>query len=241
MAVRDPVSQAARTHEPDRYLAALYAPEPARHHLIALAAFQAEITRIPLTVREPMLIDIRLQWWRDAVETLRQGGVTAHPVADRLAEPLRSGMLPQGLLHAIIDAAADHRALASWTDPGELRSHCVRLHGAAFALAVRALGAKHSPDLETATQSAGHAYGLARLIAASPPVEPSRYDATIARCFTARAEAITSVARLDRAFLPGFLPLAMVSAYANAAPGRNVSPLQRWWRLWRAQLGGRLT
>ena len=54
MAALDPVAQAARAQEPDRYLSALYAPEPARSRLVALAAFQAEIARIPASVREPL-------------------------------------------------------------------------------------------------------------------------------------------------------------------------------------------
>ena len=240
MAALDPVAEAARTHEPDRYLAALYAPEPARARLIALAAFQAEIARITTTVREPLLIDIRLQWWRDALDSLRTGSATGHPVADSLAEPLRAGLLPPGLLLGMIDATAAQRPLAAWTDPQDLRGHCARLHGAAFALAARALGAQHSDVLEVAAQASGHAYGLARLLAAANSIEPVRRDAALASCRSAHAEAMRAVARLDSALLPGFLPLAVVTAYANAAPGADISPLWRWWRLWRAQLRGRL-
>ncbi len=240
MAALDPVAQAARAQEPDRYLSALYAPEPARSRLIALAAFQAEIARIPTTVREPLLIDIRLQWWRDSLHALRQGSATGHPVADSLAEPLRAGLFPPGLLLGMIDATAAQRPLAAWTDPQELRGHCARLHGGAFALAARALGAQHSDGLEVAAQAAGHAYGLARLLATAKPIDSALRDATLAHCRKAHAEAIRAVARLDSALAPGFLPLAMVTAYASAAPGADISPLRRWWRLWRAQLSGRL-
>ena len=60
----DPAQELAgelRRHDPDRYVAALYAPADRRDDLIALHAFNAEIARIRDQVREPMLGEIRLQ------------------------------------------------------------------------------------------------------------------------------------------------------------------------------------
>ena len=237
MAPHDPVLDTARRLEPDRYLAALYAPEPARTTLLALAAFQGEITRVPLTVREPLLAEIKLQWWRDALAQAARGQATGHPIVDRLAGGLQSGQLPIGLLAGMIDAAAEYRSIATTPDSQVLRTHLHKSHGAAFTLAARALGATHSEALDEATQAAGLAYGLARSI-----TRPGANSDTAARCRAALAEATTAAARLDSALTPGFLPLAMVSAYlkvASRATG-EVSPLQRWWRLWRAQRTGRL-
>ena len=59
-AVRD----AARVGAPDRYISALLAPKSVRAELIALGAFSAEIEKIPLTVSEPHLGEVRIQWWR---------------------------------------------------------------------------------------------------------------------------------------------------------------------------------
>ena len=67
--------QQARIHDPDRALSALFAPEPARGALLALLAFNAEIERVPRMVREPILGQIRLQWWRDALAAQRSSGV----------------------------------------------------------------------------------------------------------------------------------------------------------------------
>lgn len=240
MPLHDSVSDTARTYEPDRYLSALYAPEPARARLIALAGFQAEITRIPLTVREPLLVDIRLQWWRDALDAVRAGAATGHPVADALAKPVQSGVLPQGLLIGMIDAVGDQPSLSTWPDPQELRAHCAKLHGAAFALAARALGATHTGGLEAAVRPAGLAYGFARLLAQPNLVVASQRDAVAVRCLAAYTEAVAAVMRLDSALLPGFLPLAVVPAYMTVTPGKDVSALTRWWRLWRAQISGRL-
>ena len=246
MAMRDPVWDAARNHEPDRYLSALYAPEPARGRLMALAAFQGEIAQVPMRAREPMLLAIRLQWWRDALQDLIHGKATGNPIADRLAADVRSGLLPVGLLIGMIDAAGEPVVLTRERDPAALKVQLHKSHGAAFMLAARSLGAKHSDGLETTSQFSGYSYGLARLaLASGGAVTPAR-EYLVAQSKAALPAACASASRLDSALLPGFLPLAMVNAYLDQAAGPprtmppDISALGRWWRLWRAQMSGRL-
>ena len=57
----------------DRYLAALFAPEDKRADLLALYAFNAEITRVRDIVTEPHLGEIRLQWWQDTLDAIYHG------------------------------------------------------------------------------------------------------------------------------------------------------------------------
>lgn len=68
-----------------RYLTALSAPHHVRPALFALLAFDAEISRIPQVVSEPMLGRIRLQWWLDALPGIIAGRGPGHPVAKALA------------------------------------------------------------------------------------------------------------------------------------------------------------
>ena len=243
MAVPDPVVEAARTGEPDRYLAALYAPEPARSRLIALAAFAADLTRIGAIVREPLLMEIRLQWWRDALGAGQRGEATGHPVADRLAPEIASGRLPLGLLQGMIDAAARPDMFAKASDSQALKAFLSKSDGAAFLLAARALGAGHSESVDAACQDAGVAYGLARIVLTARNLSPETMALYTARSRQALAQAALGVGRLDSALLPAFLPLAMTTAYLNVAAGTPASgamPLRRWWRLARANLSGRL-
>ena len=235
----DPVVEAARAGEPDRYLAALYAPEPARGIVIALAAFAADLNRIASSVREPLLAEIRLQWWRDALGAAKRGERTGHPIADRLAPHLVSGLLPPGLLLGLIDVAPHPNLSALAADSQALTAYLSKSTGAGFALAARALGATHSDGLDAACRSAAASYGLARVLAADlhPP------DFLIAAARQAMPEAMSAVRCLDSAYLPAFLPLAMTAAYlrqAEAGMAGAPTPLTRWWRLARANLTGRL-
>ncbi len=56
---------ALREGDPDRWAATRLAALPARADLVALYGFNVELARIVERVREPMLGQIRLQWWRE--------------------------------------------------------------------------------------------------------------------------------------------------------------------------------
>lgn len=89
----------------DRFLGALFAPEPARSDLLALLAFDHELGRTRTVTREPMLARIRLEWWREAVgEAAGVGRPRAQPIVESLSETVRRCHLrPQDLV-ALIDA-----------------------------------------------------------------------------------------------------------------------------------------
>ena len=74
--------EAVRRHDRERYLTALFAPSDRREDLLALYAFNLEVARTRESVREAMLGQIRLQWWRDALDEI-QAGSRPMPTAPR--------------------------------------------------------------------------------------------------------------------------------------------------------------
>ncbi len=81
-------AEQVRRFDRERYLCALLAREPAREHLLALYAFNVEVARVREIVSEPVIGQMRLQWWRDAVAEFAKGTVRAHPVSQALARAL---------------------------------------------------------------------------------------------------------------------------------------------------------
>ena len=93
----------------DRFLATMAAPPAARLRLFPLYAFNVEVSRAPWLTAEPMIAQMRLQWWRDALDEIGAGGqVRRHEVATPLAQVLREARIPMptllGPLQALIDA-----------------------------------------------------------------------------------------------------------------------------------------
>lgn len=101
-----PSAETVRRHDPDRFAATLIATGEARRHLLALLAFNVEISRIALSVREEMIGTIRLAWWRETIDDLFVGKVRNHPVANELASVIKENSELRAPLHALIDARA---------------------------------------------------------------------------------------------------------------------------------------
>jgi NADH dehydrogenase [ubiquinone] 1 alpha subcomplex assembly factor 6 len=93
-----------KTHQPERYLASLFAPGAARELLFALYAFDHEIGKVRHVVSQPMAGLIRLQWWREALDAIESGRPPAHPVAEGLHDVLRAAPGSRARLDAAIDA-----------------------------------------------------------------------------------------------------------------------------------------
>lgn len=165
----DTVAASARAGEPDRYLAALLAPPSARDGLLALAALSAELGRIGhLVTREPMMGEVRLQWWRDALQPAEASLRTGNPVADALREAMTRHDLPAPLLLGMIDAHASDLEAEPFPTEAALDAYLAGSEGAQFALAAHVLSGAATPQLEAAGEAAGRAYGLARLLLALP-------------------------------------------------------------------------
>jgi hypothetical protein len=57
--------------DPDRFRAAMAAPLAARQMLFPLYAFNIEVSRAPWVTAEPIIAEMRLQFWRDVIEETR--------------------------------------------------------------------------------------------------------------------------------------------------------------------------
>lgn len=102
------VLEEVRRADRDRFLCSLFAPEPARRGLLALLAFEHELARTPSVTSEPMLAEIRLEWWREAVgEAAGERKPRAQPIVEALTEIARRHGLSVEMFVGLIDAHAE--------------------------------------------------------------------------------------------------------------------------------------
>ena len=100
------VADMVKRYDRDRYLTALFAPSAIREKLLTLYAFNAEVARIRETVTEPMIGQMRLQWWRDVITAVSEGkgAPKGHPVAEPLAVLVESQTLSLGNFLSLLEA-----------------------------------------------------------------------------------------------------------------------------------------
>ena len=144
-----------RRHDPDRFLAALFAPADHRDALLTLYAFNHELARAREMASMPMLALIRLQWWREVVDGTRK----RHEVAEPVHDAIQRGVLARSDLLELIDA----REIES--DPTiptrtAWRDYLAAGAGGLAVAGARALGADQPETL----RPYGTAYGLAGVL-----------------------------------------------------------------------------
>jgi len=164
---RNAVRRVARAADPDRALAALFAPPEARADLFALYAFNAELARIADQVTEPGLGAIRLQWWREAVEHAASGETVGHPVADAFGEVLARRALSRERIAGLIDARTFDVGETVMPDARTLDAYLFDTTGGLFALAAEIVGAE-GEKRDLVAEAGGRAYGLVRVMRSVP-------------------------------------------------------------------------
>ncbi|MBS0520936.1 MAG: squalene/phytoene synthase family protein [Proteobacteria bacterium] len=184
----------------DRFLAALFAPEPARSGLLALLAFDHELARTRAVTREPMLAEIRLEWWREAAAEAASGGAPrAQPVVEALSETVRRHDLGAEALIALIDARAEEIE-------GPL--DVLRTGGALADLQLAVLDVA-----DAASRKAAHAVAAAGLMGEGPERVALLQEARALR------------GDVDMAALPILLPALALAGSLSAWR----KPLAYWW------------
>jgi len=149
-----------RAGDRDRYLSVLYAPEDKRADLLALYAFNAEIAGIRNRVTQPLMGEVRLQWWRDVIETGDAGAGAGHPVAEQLVETIKRHSLPRQAFLNHLDA----RIFDLYDDPMPTRSDLEGYCGETASATIQLASIVLSPEAAARTGDiAGHA-GCAQAI-----------------------------------------------------------------------------
>lgn len=170
---QDPVTSLVREQDFGRYAATLFAPAETRPHLLALYAFDAELSRVRDLVSEPMPGELRLQWWRDALENPERADVVSHPVARALHAAARFGALPREVLLGLVDARVDDLYDDPISTMVDLEARLGASSSAVIRLACLIAARGRDPGGADAAGFGGVAQGIARMLRRLP-VEAAR-------------------------------------------------------------------
>jgi phytoene synthase len=156
-----------RSQDFPRYASTLFLPAAPRRALLALYAFNAEISRVREQVSQPLPGEMRLQWWTDMLAGAGHGGVEGNLVAAELLLAIRGFHLPVERLSRLIE---EHQ-FDLYNDPmpsmAALEGYINDTSSALFSLGA-AIAGGGSNEIDHLARHAGLAQGMAQVIAALP-------------------------------------------------------------------------
>ncbi len=240
-----PCGEIVRAGDPDRFRTALFAkPEP-REHLFALYAFNLEIAKIAPMVSEPMLGEIRLQWWHEALDQIYSDApVRKHEVTTPLADAIRAASLPRAPFDTLIDQRSNDLDPTFPQNDTALHEYIEATAGGLTSLAAKALAPELGQDGMSVAKDAGFAIGAARYLMAMPqlvelgkkPLPMESVDALAEEGRQRLARARAERKAIPKAAAPALLECAK-AAHNLSAPTERSALRQSISLLWRGATG----
>ena len=237
MADTETLDDLVRRVDPDRWQASRFIGDPvARADVIALYALNYELARVAGGVSNALMGEIRLTWWREAMEEVAAGKAPRkHPNVEALA----ASRFDPNALAALADARFTDLDEGPLKDEAAVMAYVDGTAGALAVLAARRLDASADPH---AVKGAARAWGLSglwRLKQAGRSRLPESWtQADVKQRVEAQLKAARGeIKRLPVAAFPAVAPTALARAYAA---GREMSELEKKARLTFSVATGRL-
>lgn len=221
----------------DRWLSSRFIADPkARADVIALYAFNYELARVAGGVSNALMGEIRLTWWREAMEEVAAGQpARKHPTVVAVT----AAGYPLAALAEMAEARMADLDAAPFADEAQVLAYVDATAGAVMMLAAWRLDPKADPH---AVKNAARAYGLAglwRLKRAGVDRLPADWTQADVRrrVREALAKARTELKDLPIAAFPAAAPAALASAQTGT---RELGELETRVRLTGAVALGRV-
>lgn len=160
-----------RRVDPDRWLSSRFIGEAqVRADVIALYAFDHELARAPRVASNALLGEMRLTWWREALEEIFEGRhVRHHPAAQALAQAVERRGLAREALETLIDARYRELDPAPMAE-AELLDWARDTGGLVSKLAAQMLDPATEAKMALA---GGSAWALGKRLADNPDLRPT--------------------------------------------------------------------
>lgn len=178
----DDLRQSLKDSDPDRYFAYLRTPVSLRKPLHVLTLFNCELGRIADKTRQPLLHEIRLQFWRDLFAYEDQAKDTQPidtkgiPTAQLMQGVIARAHLPKEAVNRLINAHQSDTASTPFATIADMENHLKQGEAAFFELALRIAlaetGFHMEPEIEREIRElsrlSGMIYGTLQILRTYP-------------------------------------------------------------------------
>lgn len=166
-AALDYIADTVNREDHDRFLTAVLAPQAVRAGVMALYAFNVEVAKVRESVSENLIGRMKLQWWRDVISAVYDGGAVpqGNPVVEALAGAIRAHELSRSHFEALLDARERDMSDESPEDVAALESYAEGTSASLTLLVLEVLGVRDDASTR-AGRHVGTAWALTGLLRA---------------------------------------------------------------------------
>ena len=209
--------QEVRRLDWERFICAVFAPPGRREALFALLALDLELAKTRRVVSEPLLGEIRLQWWRDAIDKIYDAPGEV-PLGNPILEALKNTLTDYHLSRAMVVEIIDGYIADLWIDAPVNSDVIVDFAEATSAnltrLMLHILNAGPMADdhpVVIAGNAVGVAWGISAYLKSGrnpPDLKPPLSEFMNGKLAEARALR----RQISKRYLPALLPASMIDA-----------------------------
>ena len=159
------IGETLRRGDPDRFGASLIAAPDAREKLWVLYTLNNEVARAPLQTQEPLVAEMRLQWWVDQLEGVAKGYLPSH---DLLAQIAMTWGAEAAELIPLAEARRRDCERLPFADADEVVAYVRATSVPLMQLAIRSLDSTAPAGVQPVMEAQALGAGIATWLAALP-------------------------------------------------------------------------
>ena len=158
------LSHQLRDGDRPRFLCSLFLPQIHRAAVFALYKFNLDVARVGVEISDPMIGQLRLKWWYDAVSNIGTGKVPNHPTVVILDRVFSQYNLDPAVLQSVVEAYVEQLIMARQINLAGLLSNLDKTLGRLNELIIHIIDGVCSDEAVKAGFHIARASGLSNLI-----------------------------------------------------------------------------
>ncbi|BFZ13342.1 hypothetical protein BsWGS_16381 [Bradybaena similaris] len=156
-----------RKYDYENYLGTLLLPRDSQRAAFALRAYNVELAQVPDSVSDKKIGLMRMQFWKEAIQSIYQSFPPKTPVATELSGACGYYRLSKRWLERLVEARAAQMEHDSFTSVKNVEDYAEQVNSSLYYLLLECLGIKNV-HADHAASHLGKAQGIVTLLRATP-------------------------------------------------------------------------
>ncbi|XP_064610533.1 NADH dehydrogenase (ubiquinone) complex I, assembly factor 6-like [Liolophura sinensis] len=160
-------AELVRKYDYENFLATLLYPKTYRSAAFAIRSLNVEIAQVRDVITDKNIGVMRMQFWKEAIDSIYQGTPRQTPVCIEMAKAVEDHKLSKQWITRLIESRTENLSDAPFRNKEHMEAYCENTVSSVLYLLLQAAGVK-SIHADHAASHIGKAHGIVTLLRATP-------------------------------------------------------------------------